>query len=360
MEEIEGVEQNRPDGAPDALLAAMAAASDELVGVMDGDGQLIWLNPAGRALLGLPADTPAPLRFQDLVAPAIGEGVRGLLDRVRAEGRHAATIELWNVSSGETTPVHWRAVLLDDDRVGFWARDLRTERRHEAELQAVRERERHLLGMVGHDLRNPLQVVKISVNLLRAPNLAPERRPQVYQRIEAAAGQAERLIADLLDFTRLRIGGGMPLNGDLVDLTQVAREAIDDARVVHRDRALILSHSGPTLGRWDPQRVRQVVDTLLRNALRHGPPDRPVEVRVVGEPDAVRLEVHNAGEPIPEGLHDILFDPFERSARRLRGHGIGLSLYVARAIVAAHGGDIGFTSSAEAGTTFTARLPIDH
>jgi signal transduction histidine kinase len=119
-------------------------------------------------------------------------------------------------------------------------------------------------------------------------------------------------------------------------------------------------------GEWDRARLRQVVSNLLGNAIQHGADDGPVELSVTADGDEVVLSVHNGGEPIPAELLPTIFDPLVRAQvsagaaalqKQRRPGSIGLGLYIARAVVNAHGGSIDVTSSRQGGTVFTARLP---
>lgn len=229
-----------------------------------------------------------------------------------------------------------------------------TERRRTEEF---RER---LLGVVGHDLRGPLQAI-----LLQARGLHRTQQPEAVDRgatrITVAAERMERLIRDLLDLTRSRLGGGIPVQCQHFDLFALVREVTEEVELVHHGSGRVrMRVEGDGHGAWDPGRLTQVVQNLLGNALKYGTPGSPVEVRLRGVPDGVLLSVHNDGPPIPEDLLPHLFDPFRRGeGHRDRGlaQGLGLGLYIAHEIVRAHGGSIEVASSQAEGTRFEVRLP---
>jgi signal transduction histidine kinase len=111
-------------------------------------------------------------------------------------------------------------------------------------------------------------------------------------------------------------------------------------------------------GEWDGERLGQVVSNLVANALQHGAPSAPVEVRLATRGASAVLEVHNSGPAIPPELRAVLFEPYRRGpAKGRKPRGLGLGLYITRQIVLAHGGDVAVTSSDEGGTTFAVTLP---
>jgi signal transduction histidine kinase len=168
-----------------------------------------------------------------------------------------------------------------------------------------------------------------------------------------------RMIGYLLDLIQVRLGPGLPLTRAPVDLGAVCREALAELRTLHPDRGITLELRGGLRGEWDGDRLAQVVSNLAANALQHGRQDAPVRVTARGEGDAVELRIHNTGSPISPGVLPHLFEPMFKGGAEASGPrgSVGLGLYIAREIVTAHGGAIAVTSSAEAGTAFTVRLP---
>jgi signal transduction histidine kinase len=166
----------------------------------------------------------------------------------------------------------------------------------------------------------------------------------------------ERMIADLLDVTRARLGGSMPLKRRTVDLQQVCDEAMIEIRVSQPDAVVRLEAAGDLRGEWDPDRLAQVVSNLAGNAIQHGG-GTPVKLIAQADGNYATLAVQNGGSPIPPDVLPFVFEPLARGRGDSAGHSIGLGLFIARAIVSAHGGDIRVSSSADAGTTFTVALP---
>jgi signal transduction histidine kinase len=212
------------------------------------------------------------------------------------------------------------------------------------------------IGVLSHDLRTPLGAIIAGAALLALPDDNPQRRSSVVTRIMNSAQRMERMVGDLLDVTRARLGGAIPLKRTPVDLQQVCNEAIMEIRVRQPDAVVQLEASGDLRGEWDPDRLAQVVSNLVGNAIQHGG-GTPVTVTADQDDESVRLAVHNGGPPIPPEVRPAVFEPLTRGSDETDGHNIGFGLFIARAIVSAHSGNIQVSSSADAGTTFTVTLP---
>jgi len=179
------------------------------------------------------------------------------------------------------------------------------------------------------------------------------------RRIIENAYRIERMVHDLLDYTRTRQGRRLPIAPREVDLLALCHEAADGMEVLHPDRILEVSAVGDTRLRLDPDRAAQVIANLVGNAILYSPKGSPVRILVDGSGDPVLLEVWNEGPAIPPQTMPRLFEAFQRGdgARTRKGDGLGLGLYIAQQIVEAHGGSISVRSTAADGTTFTVRWP---
>jgi len=219
------------------------------------------------------------------------------------------------------------------------------------ERKQIEEARDLFIGILGHDLRNPLQAIQIAAATMAKKGLPAELQFPASVVVESAR-RMDRIISDLLDFARGRFGRGIPVTPREMSMEAVCKRVVDELAVANPKRELSTEVRGDTVGQWDPERVAQVVSNLVGNAITHG--TGAVHVAVVGEDDGVRLEVANAGDPIaPEELPRI-FQPFTRAGDR---KGLGLGLFIASEIVRAHEGRIDVTSSREKGTTFTVRWP---
>ncbi|MBF5045953.1 response regulator [Aggregicoccus sp. 17bor-14] len=227
------------------------------------------------------------------------------------------------------------------------------------EAQARVEFEQQVVGIVSHDLRNPLAAILTSASLmLRRESIDPWVARSA-ARIVSSADRASRMIRDLLDYTQARMGGGIPIRPEALDLHELAEQVVEEARAAFPERTLELVHSGSGHGRWDADRVAQVLTNLVTNALKYSPADTPVRVESRGEAEGMWLRVQNAGEPISPELLPRLFEPLQRGGGHVgfSDRSIGLGLYIVRELVLAHGGQVDVASTQEAGTTFTVRLP---
>jgi signal transduction histidine kinase len=226
----------------------------------------------------------------------------------------------------------------------------------------VDESRQMFLAILGHDLRSPLNSMVLSAELLsRTAGLDGESSRLVSQ-ISAGAGVMARMISDLLDFTGTGLGASMPVVAAAMDAGELCREVVEEVRAAHPTRTVTWKPEGDLTGVWDVARLRQVVSNLLGNAIQHGGAGGAVDLAASGDGTDVVLTVHNGGPPIPLEALGTIFEPLVRGAslespqQRPPGS-IGLGLYIAREVVAAHGGTIDVKSSPEAGTAFTVRLP---
>nr|WP_095961065.1 PAS domain S-box protein [Corallococcus macrosporus] len=234
-------------------------------------------------------------------------------------------------------------------------------RAQEAALQAARFGER-LIAIVSHDLRNPLNAIQLSATQLLHSEALPERERRLVTRIARSGDRMKRMISELLDFTRGRLGGGIPIQRAASDLRSVVRLGVEELEAAWPERKLALRvEPGRYEGEWDADRLLQVVSNLGGNALQYSPADAPVSFTLSDGGASVVLEVHNPGEPIAPETLPRLFDPFRRGAIVGAGgsgsSGLGLGLYIVEQVVKGHGGRIEVTSTAQAGTTFRVALP---
>ncbi|WP_434419406.1 ATP-binding protein [Nannocystis pusilla] len=226
-------------------------------------------------------------------------------------------------------------------------------------LLKAREYEEQLIGVVSHDLRNPLAIIMHCAELIRRAEHLPAPVCRQLQRLRSATDRAMRLIGDLLDFTQARNQGRIPVKPVAVDLRLLLRQVLDEARLTHPGRTIeCIGPDVRMVGSWDPDRIAQVLTNLLDNALKFSPPASVVRVETDLAPDRVIVAVHNRGEPIPPERLGSVFEPFQRADPDANARvSLGLGLHISRQLAQAHGGDLTVESSAEAGTCFTLTLP---
>jgi signal transduction histidine kinase len=167
------------------------------------------------------------------------------------------------------------------------------------------------------------------------------------------------MIKDLLDFTQVRLGSGIPVKFGPANLHSIAQQVVDEVLLTFPNRELLLRRSGRGDGVWDADRLSQAISNLVLNAVKYSPAGSTVTVEARDEDDAAIVSVHNRGEPISPQLLPVIFNPMQRGSRDSDGMGrsIGLGLFIVKSIVDAHRGTIAARSNAEEGTTLTLRLP---
>jgi len=232
--------------------------------------------------------------------------------------------------------------------------------REQKQIAQVRER---LLGIVGHDLRNPLASITTAAYFLeKAPPATPaETRARMVRTIISSAGRMTRMINELLDFTRARLGNGIPIEPQPVDAVEICRRSLEEMRVAHPDRTFQFDGPNELAVIWDAERIAQVLANLVKNAVDYGDGAKPVSIALAEKAETVLISVHNDGPVIPaESLADV-FDPFKRGGAEAerRSEGIGLGLYIVERIADGHGGGVAVASSEAQGTTFTVTIPRD-
>lgn len=210
-----------------------------------------------------------------------------------------------------------------------------------------------VLGIVSHDLRNPLSVITTSAGrLLRNKEISDKVRSAA-GRIESSAQRMENMISDLLDFARGQVRNGIPIHRQPANLRSVVQHVVRDMRLTHPNRSIQCDGTGTFEGLWDPDRLGQVATNLLANALSHSPDDTTVQVWLRDQGDTVALCIANQSEPIPKELLARIFEPFRCGGASV---GVGLGLYIVQQIAVQHGGSVDVVSDTT-GTRFTVRLP---
>ncbi|ATB29311.1 sensor histidine kinase [Melittangium boletus] len=213
-----------------------------------------------------------------------------------------------------------------------------------------------LLGVVGHDLRSPLYAIQLSVGALERGGELSESQSRQVSHVATATRRMERMIHELLDYTRARLAGGIPVRATPLSLDKLLDRVVEQYQVSHPQRTVIRKVEGDMRGTWDESRLVQLLDNLVGNGLQHSPVETPVEVRLAGSADGMTLSVRNEGPPVPLEDRATLFEPFKQG-KRASADGLGLGLYIVRQIATAHGGRISVESGVGLGTRFVVWLP---
>ncbi|HET6763659.1 MAG TPA: sensor histidine kinase [Longimicrobiaceae bacterium] len=219
------------------------------------------------------------------------------------------------------------------------------------------------LAILGHDLRSPLGSVLTSAQFMLETQNLPEPSLSLTAGIARSSTRMVHMVGALLDFTRSRLGGGIPIEPAPMSMTRTARSVAAEIGAAQPERAIRVLGRGEQMGEWDCARITQVLTNLVGNALEHGSPRARVTIRVGGSDSEVTVAVHNRGPAIPPEQVSGIFQAMKvgstsgsRTSVGPAGN-LGLGLYIADRIVSAHAGTIDVRSTAKEGTTFTVHLP---
>jgi two-component system NtrC family sensor kinase len=327
-----------------ARSAAILETISDAFFAVDRSWRLVYANHELERILGAPRAALLGETLWDRCA-AFSDGFERELRRAADEGAP--------VSFETQRDERWLEVRAFPHESGLSAHLRDVTERHRAD-----EVQRYLMSIVGHDLRTPLTAVAVSAGLVLRDRELPDRHRRALERVEGGVARMSRLISDLLDYSRTRLGEGLPLQRRPAELDALCREALDDVRAVHPERTVEYRASGGGAGEWDAGRVGQVLLNLLTNACRYSPADSPISLTWEGSADEVVIAVQNGGPPIEASLLGRVFEPFRRGSQSaMAPRGLGLGLYIVREVVRAHGGSVAVESEDGAGTTFTVTLP---
>ena len=356
------------------------------------DGRIFRANATLGKWLGLPAGELVGKRFQELLsiagrmyyethfAPLVA--LRGHFDEV--------ALDLISVS-GERVPMLLNAVaksapdgehlftrltLFNATERRRYERDLRDARKtaeaarrdtqtlyaqaeanlfDERETSALREQ---FIGVLGHDLRNPLAAISSGVYLMLREGASAERRTAIGKMVETSIGRMAGLIDDVMDLARGRLGGGLTLDRDAASaLEPILRQVIAELRTAAPECCIDVHIALTEPVDCDRRRIAQMVSNLLANAMTHGNASEPVRFDAVTDDCGLRISITNTGLPIPDAMMARIFEPFERGKHRASQQGLGLGLYISHQIAVAHGGTLDVISTEEE-TCFTFRMPL--
>ncbi len=342
----------------------------------DDDGLLLranatfcdWLGVACEALVG-------KRRFQDLLT--VGGRIfhqTQWMPLLRMQGS-VAEVKLDVVRAGDTplpmvmnairrqrggTTVHEIALFVAKDRHAY-ERELLAARKRAEELatqqRSAREFAEQMMAIVSHDLRTPLGTIRMAGEVLQRIEL-PERHRSLLGNIERATDRALALINDLLDLTRGRLGQGIAITRQAIDLHETVAAQVAELALAYPDARIEHRRQGDGACEADPARLGQLVGNLVSNAVAYGRPGAPVVVATSTDAAQCTIAVHNEGEPIPATLQASLFHPMVRGSDiGVSTRSVGLGLYIVSEVAHAHGGSASVASSAAEGTEFMASFP---
>ncbi len=325
------------DNVPDAIFVA------------DATGRYRDVNPAAAALLGYTRDELLQKTVMDISvdSPVAAEAY----DRMLREGTWRGEHELRH-KDGTIVPTEAQATAIVSPTGTVYlsvVRDISVRR-------AAERMQQDFIAMVAHDLKNPLTTLKGNAQLMQRRNSFSERGMAT---IVAQANRLERLIDDLRDVARLdaRV---IALARAPVDLAMLVRHRAEEAQTqTHLHEMRVETPDTPIVGDWDSDRLEQVMDNLLMNAIKYAPNGGEIRVRVEDRGTDAYVSIHDRGIGVPPDVRERLFERFYRAAGGIAADkkGLGLGLYISKALIEAHGGQIGVVSSPGEGSTFFFTLP---
>ncbi|HEY8832631.1 MAG TPA: HAMP domain-containing sensor histidine kinase [Gemmatimonadaceae bacterium] len=267
----------------------------------------------------------------------------------------ASVIRLWTKAHGPLTHVDIEDLTRFNEAIDQSLTESIT--RYTEDLDHSKEM---FLAILGHDLRTPLGAVMMSAQFMLETHELAEPHLTLTSRISSSSKRMNQMIGALLDFTRSRLGGGIPIVRANMNMGKAVHDVVNEISAAYPDRTIKIDARGSLDGDWDCARVSQVLTNLIGNALEYGSGKSSATVSVQGDDSEVWVAIHNRGVAIPAEQLNGIFNPMKRkeiTATNGPAGNLGLGLYIADRIVNAHKGRIDVESSEEGGTTFTVHLP---
>lgn len=354
------------EGAANTYRVLIEAMSEGAASLSE-EGLVLYCNNCLARILELPLEQVMGSSLIDRVPAQHREAFRSMIELSQTEECRG---ELALLSTrGEEVPVYFSLNTIESEGrrvVCAVAVDLRPKLRNEERLALERNRRmaaessshfaQLFMGVLGHDLRSPLSAIVTGAQMLSG-KAKDEVSARVAARMVSSGERMARMIEQLLDVTRIGLGGGLLLAKREAAFSDICQGVIDEFVLASDSRRIVARYDGDTSGFWDADRFAQVVSNLLGNAIRHGAPGVAVSLVVEGRGPAVVARIHNKGV-IDAAVLPHLFQPFKRrEAPTSASSGLGLGLYITDQIVRAHGGRIEVRSTEEDGTTFVVTLP---
>jgi signal transduction histidine kinase len=304
------------------------------------------------------ADPDAPTAAEEHGAGRAESGftVEQMVSEYRA--LRASVIRMWTRARGELGPADLADLTRFNEAIDQSLAESLS--RYTEELEYSKDM---FLAILGHDLRTPLGAVSTSARFMLDAGELKEPALTLTARIASSSSRMIQMVGDLLDFTRSRLGGGIPVERADMSMARAVHDVVDELAAAYPGRTLQVDTRGAQRGEWDCARITQALTNLVGNALQHGSAGTPVRVDASGDDHEITVSVHNFGAAIPAERLNGIFNPMKprepgegSAAGGPAGH-LGLGLYIAERIVNAHRGRIDVESSQEHGTTFTVHLP---
>ena len=341
----------RAEAERERLAAIVENSRDAVIG-LDLDGTITDWNPAAQALYGYSAREAVGRDISMLIPPDRLDERTGVLERLVRQENVPPTETVRRRKDGTLVEVEVRpSPVLDASGMVIGAAVIARDATERKRLERAQE---DFLAMASHDLRSPVTVLSGRAQLMKRRKQFDESGIDV---ILEQARRIDRLVADLQELVKLE-SGKLELDRSIVELQELALQAADRARLQATGHEILVSSpEQPLAGWWDRDRLGQVLDNLIGNAIKYTPEGGCVTVQLEQLDGEARLSVIDQGPGIPAESMPHLFDRFYRVEKKNSSPGLGLGLYISRMLVEAHGGRIWAETEAGNGSTFTVTLP---
>ncbi|WP_199296197.1 sensor histidine kinase KdpD [Trichocoleus sp. FACHB-591] len=222
--------------------------------------------------------------------------------------------------------------------------------------QTLRDVQELFMVTLTHDLKNPINVIKMGTQLILRRLERGDAHIDVAARMITAIDRLDAMIQNLLDASRLRAGQSLSFAFEECDLEILVQDVVEDLNFTYGNRFVVVSDSGVRT-QCSPKEIRRVIENLAINAVKYGAPNTPITLTLQQSETLITLTLHNEGNPIAPEAQSILFQQFRRTVSAEDKTGWGLGLFLAKSIVEAHQGTIEVQSSEGQGTSFIVKLP---
>jgi len=359
------VRRERAQRASEERFRALADSMPQLVWTAGSDGVVDYYNARVREYDGIEQALDGSWRWQPIVHPDELEATVAAWNAAVALGRDYQCEHRVRMRDGSFRWHVSRARRVEGAGGERWfgtATDIHEQKLAEENLRRAMATRDQVVSVVAHDLRNPLNVVRLSLPLLRRVISGTSVREQAESyigRLERQVVKIERLIEEFLDAATLQAGKPLALARRRCDLVGVVRELVEQSRQAGAGGVELVTTTESLVGEWDPDRLERVITNLLSNAVKYSAPGSAVAVELEARAASAVVRVRDQGMGIAAADQRRIFDWFVRgeNAQRLT-KGIGIGLAGARRIVEQHGGTLSVQSELGAGATFTLELPL--
>jgi PAS domain S-box-containing protein len=363
--------QKEIESSQSRLLQILESSSD-LISMSDLDGRLIYLNGAGKKMLGInkEADVTKINMKKFIFENNLNYFEDHIVPSVLKEGGWVNDFRLKNVEANKYSWIHCNVFKTLDEKTGkvtglaTVARDITEIKQKEKNLEEALMARDQFLSMASHELKTPLTSLMLQSqmtirNLVSRKVMTCEKQLNLSYQTNQLTSRLNRLIDDMLDVSRIKTGK-LRLEKDYYEFSEIVKDALGRMVLLIEDKNIEFSEIDTTeevFGYWDRFRLEQVINNLLSNAIKYGAGNK-IEIKIRKNSDGVSLSVKDYGIGISNDDRERIFGCFERTVHSSEITGLGLGLFISKEIVHSHGGKISVESALGHGSTFHVFLPL--